>query len=100
MLIDDAWATVGSANLHRYSLFGNSEMNAAIFSPETVRSFRVALFAEHLGLDTSELDDLTAIGLFRQIAKANREKLLNNIHQWQGLVFNLEVKAYGKVAQF
>ncbi len=100
MLIDDAWATVGSANLHRYSLFGNSEMNAAIFSPETVRSFRVALFAEHLGLDTSDLDDLTAIGLFRQIAKANREKLLNNIHQWQGLVFSLEVEAYGKVAKF
>jgi len=29
MLVDDEWATAGSCNLHRFSLFGNGEMNAA-----------------------------------------------------------------------
>lgn len=33
MLIDDEWTTVGSCNLHRFSLFGNSEMNAAFSDP-------------------------------------------------------------------
>ncbi|MGL4608790.1 MAG: phospholipase D-like domain-containing protein [Trueperaceae bacterium] len=99
MLVDDAWATVGSANLHRYSLFGNSELNAAIASPESVRGFRVALFKEHLDLNTSNLDDLGALRYFRQIAQANREKLLGDNHDWQGLVFSLEVSTYGQAPQ-
>jgi phosphatidylserine/phosphatidylglycerophosphate/cardiolipin synthase-like enzyme len=27
MLVGGAWGTIGSCNLHRYSLFGNCEMN-------------------------------------------------------------------------
>ncbi len=96
MLIDDEWATVGSANLHRYSMFGNSEMNAAIYSPEAVRSFRVALFEEHLELDTSGLDDLTALRRFRQISKANLERILAGNHDWQGLAFSLDISTYGR----
>ena len=99
MLIDDAWATVGSANLHRFSMFGNGELNAAIFSPDIVRAFRVALFGEHLALDTSELDDLAALRQFRQIAQENRERLLGGNHEWQGLAFSLDVSTYGRVPQ-
>jgi cardiolipin synthase A/B len=99
MLIDDAWATVGSANLHRFSIFGNSELNAAIASPDSVRAFRVALFEEHLGVDTSGLDDLAALRLFQQIARANRERLLAGNHDWQGLAFTLDVSIYGRVSQ-
>jgi cardiolipin synthase A/B len=95
MLIDDEWATVGSANLHRFSMFGNSELNAAIYSPETVCAFRVALFEEHLALDTSGLDDVAALRQFRQIAQANQEKFLSGNHDWQGLVFSLDVSTYG-----
>jgi cardiolipin synthase A/B len=40
MLIDDEWATVGSCNLHRFSLFGNGEMNVAFSDPAIVRSLR------------------------------------------------------------
>jgi cardiolipin synthase len=29
MIVDDEWFTVGSCNLHRASLFGNAELNAA-----------------------------------------------------------------------
>jgi cardiolipin synthase A/B len=89
MLIDDAWATVGSANLHHYSLFGNGELNVAICSPEAVRGFRVALFEEHLAMDTSGMDDLTALRQFRQIALENR-LLSKGDSAWQGLAFRLE----------
>jgi cardiolipin synthase A/B len=82
MLIDDAWATVGSANLHHYSLFGNGELNVAMFSPEAVRGFRVAL-------DTSGLDDLTALR-FRLVALENRFRLSEGDLAWQGLAFRLE----------
>src|SRR5215213_745831 len=57
MLVDDAWATVGSCNLHHYSLFGNGELNAAFWDPVAVRAMRVELFQEHLAIDTSEMDD-------------------------------------------
>jgi cardiolipin synthase A/B len=99
MLIDDDWATVGSANLHRFSMFGNGELNAAIYSPETVRAFRVALFEEHLALGTSGLDDVAALRQFGQIARANRERLSNGNHDWQGIAFSLEVSTYGRVPQ-
>jgi phosphatidylserine/phosphatidylglycerophosphate/cardiolipin synthase-like enzyme len=44
MLIDDEWATVGSCNLHHYSLFGNSELNVAFWDGTSVRALRVELF--------------------------------------------------------
>jgi cardiolipin synthase len=48
MLVDDEWATVGSCNLHHFSLFGNGEINAAFSEPNTVRAFRCELLREHL----------------------------------------------------
>jgi cardiolipin synthase A/B len=96
MLVDDTWATVGSANLHRYSMFGNAELNAAICSIDVVRGFRVELFKEHLALDTSELDNAMALRQFRQIARANQARLLQGDHHWQGLAVALDVATYGK----
>jgi cardiolipin synthase len=100
MLIDDAWATVGSCNLHRSSLFGNGELNAAFSDPETVRAFRVTFFQEHLAQDTSALDDLAALQLFRQIARENRQRHRNGDPLWQGLAFSLDAATYGRAAQF
>ncbi len=100
MLVDDTWATIGSANLHRYSLFGNGELNAAVLAPELVRGFRVALFAEHLGIDTSGLDDRSALRVFRRIAGENREWLAEGDPAWQGLAFSLDVSSYGRAPQF
>jgi cardiolipin synthase len=65
MLIDDAWATMGSCNLHRNSLFGHSELNAAVWDPDVVRSLRYSLLAEHLGEDTGPLDDRAALRRYR-----------------------------------
>ncbi|QEE30453.1 phosphatidylserine/phosphatidylglycerophosphate/cardiolipin synthase family protein [Terriglobus albidus] len=91
MLVDDAWATVGSCNLHRFSLFGNSEMNAAFSDPRTVRTFRCELLQEHLDQDTSGVDDRSALRLFREIARQNRKKLEAGDYAWQGLAFELEL---------
>jgi phosphatidylserine/phosphatidylglycerophosphate/cardiolipin synthase-like enzyme len=100
MLVDDEWATVGSCNLHHFSLFGNSELNAAIHDPATVRALRVELLQEHLALDTSTLDDTSALRLFRQIADENRRHHTSNDPNWQGLAFCLDVATYGQHPQF
>lgn len=60
-IIDDEWATVGSANLDVYSLSreDNSEVNAVLFEDATVHiaAFRRRLWAEHLGLDPNSVDN-------------------------------------------
>ena len=95
MLVDDAWATIGSCNLHAHSLTGHSEMNAAIWDPEVVRALRCELFSEHLGRDTADIDDRAALRLFREIASENRRRRDANDFKWQGLAFSLDPAAYG-----
>lgn len=95
MLVDDEWATVGSCNLHRYSFFGNSEMNVAFSDPEAVRTMRVQLFDEHLAADTYQMDDRAALRLFRQIAIENRKRADRGDAAWRGLAFALDVEKYG-----
>jgi len=97
MLLDDEWATVGSCNLHRFSLFGNGEMNACFSDPPTVRAFRCELLQEHLDVDTSCMDDRSALHLFREIAKQNRRRLEAGDHGWQGLAFELVMGWMGDV---
>jgi cardiolipin synthase A/B len=94
MLVDDEWATVGSCNLHRFSLFGNGEMNAAFSEPSTVRAFRCELLREHLNQDTSGMDDRSALHLFQKIARENRRKFEAGDHAWQGLAFELDLATY------
>jgi phosphatidylserine/phosphatidylglycerophosphate/cardiolipin synthase-like enzyme len=95
MLIDDAWATIGSCNLHRNSLYGHSELNASFLAPAMVRAFRCELLAEHLGMDTAHLDDRAALRLCRQVALANRKKRDAGNSRWQGLVFRMDLASYG-----
>jgi cardiolipin synthase len=100
MLVDDEWASVGSCNLHRYSLFGNGELNAAFCDARSVRAMRVALFQEHLGADTTEIDDVEALRLFRSIANANRRRHAQNDPHWRGMAFVLDAASYGLASQF
>jgi phosphatidylserine/phosphatidylglycerophosphate/cardiolipin synthase-like enzyme len=95
MLIDDAWATIGSCNLHARSLTGHSEMNASVWDPEVVRALRCELLAEHLGRDTAALDDRAALRLYREIARANARRRDANDSGWQGLAFSLDPAMYG-----
>ena len=95
MLVDDAWATIGSCNLHAYSLSGNAEMNAAIWDPQVVRALRCELLAEHLGRDTAGIDDRSALRLYREIARENRRRRDANDGNWQGLAFSQDPASYG-----
>ena len=96
MLVDGIWATIGSGNMHRFSLFGNAEMNAAFWSPTTVHTFRCELFQEHLDHDTSHMDDRSALRYFREVALGNRKRYNAGNHAWQGLAFTLDPARYGQ----
>ena len=89
MVVDAEWATVGSCNLHRFSLLGNGEMNAAVWDPDTARALLSQLLQAHLDQDTSALDDHSALKLFRSIARQNRARFESGDHAWQGLAFSL-----------
>ena len=47
MIVDEAWATIGSCNLHRYSMSENSEMNASIWDAAVARDLRETLRRKH-----------------------------------------------------
>jgi cardiolipin synthase len=49
MIVDETWATIGSCNLHRYSMGGHSEMNASIWDAEVARNLRETLRRKHEG---------------------------------------------------
>ncbi|MCX6048544.1 MAG: phosphatidylserine/phosphatidylglycerophosphate/cardiolipin synthase family protein [Chloroflexi bacterium] len=89
MLVDGEWGTVGSCNLHHYSLFGNCEMNAAFWDQATARALLSELLYEHLDRDISGLNDHMALQLFGQIARNNRRLFENGDSRWQGLAFSL-----------
>ncbi|HTU54432.1 MAG TPA: phosphatidylserine/phosphatidylglycerophosphate/cardiolipin synthase family protein [Acetobacteraceae bacterium] len=95
MLVDDAWATIGSCNLHANSLTGNTEMNASIWDAELTRALRCELLAEHLGRDTSGLDDRSALRLFRALADANRKNHSAGQPTCQGNAVRLAPGDYG-----
>jgi len=47
-IVDDAWLTVGSANLNDHSLFNDTEVNVVVRDPAFVRAARLRLWEEHL----------------------------------------------------
>ena len=96
MLIDDAWTTIGSCNLHPFSLAGHSEMNASIWDGDVARDLRCRLFAQHLGVDTRQMDDRSALRLFHDIARSNRGRLERRQPDWQGHAFALSPETYGR----
>lgn len=96
MLVDDCWATIGSCNLHAFSLQGHSELNASFWDPAVVRALRCELLAEHLGADSSAMSDREALALYRKISGDNRDRGEAGNSNWQGLAFRLDPAAYGE----
>jgi phosphatidylserine/phosphatidylglycerophosphate/cardiolipin synthase-like enzyme len=47
-IVDDAWMTIGSANLNEHSLFNDTEMNLVTHDARLARQTRLRLWAEHL----------------------------------------------------
>ena len=71
-IVDDAWLTLGSANLNEHSLFNDTEMNIVSHDPDLARQTRLRLWAEHLELSADQLphDPIQAIDeLWKPISK-------------------------------
>ncbi len=94
MLVDDAWATIGSANVAERSFHRDTELNASFWHEPTVRGLREELLAEHLGGDTAGLGARDALRRFREVARANADRRT----LWQpleGLAYALDPREYG-----
>jgi phosphatidylserine/phosphatidylglycerophosphate/cardiolipin synthase-like enzyme len=55
-IVDDAWLTLGSANLNEHSLFNDTEMNLVTHDADLARQTRLRLWAEHLELPLDKVD--------------------------------------------
>ncbi len=76
-IVDDAWMTVGSANLNEHSLFNDTEMNLVTYDARLARQTRVRLWAEHLQRPADDLagDPLAVIDqLWKPIAHEQAER--------------------------
>ena len=60
-IVDDAWLTVGSANLNEHSLFNDTEVNVVTDDPQLARDVRERLWSEHLNHDVRGRDALEVI---------------------------------------
>lgn len=77
-IVDDAWLTVGSANLNEHSFFNDTEMNLITCDPTVARETRLRLWAEHLECSVAEVsgEPVSVIDeLWRPIATDQRERL-------------------------
>lgn len=76
-IVDDAWLTVGSANLNEHSFFNDTEMNVVTCDPMVARETRLRLWAEHLERPIEEVSGKPAEvidGLWRPIAAEQLER--------------------------
>jgi len=62
-IVDDAWATVGSANLNGRGMATDSELNVATTDGASIRALRRRLWAEHLGCAEGELEGVDPAGI-------------------------------------
>jgi phosphatidylserine/phosphatidylglycerophosphate/cardiolipin synthase-like enzyme len=74
-VVDDAWLTVGSANLNEHSLFNDSEMNVVACDPALARDTRLRLWAEHLELPVDGDPCRVVDELWKPIARSGRGRL-------------------------
>ena len=54
-IVDDAWLTLGSANLNEHSLLNDTEMNVVTHDSTLARQTRLRLWAEHLELAVEQV---------------------------------------------
>ncbi len=76
-IVDDAWMTIGSANLNEHSLFNDTEMNLVWHDAALVQQTRLRLWAEHLQRPVNEVasDPIAVIdGVWKPIASAQAER--------------------------
>ncbi len=76
-IVDDAWMTIGSANLNEHSLFNDTEMNVVTHDARLAQQTRLRLWAEHLQRSLGEVagDPIAVIDrLWKPIAQEQAER--------------------------
>ena len=71
MVVDDRWATIGSANLIFTSFQGDTEMNVSFWDAEVVRTFRVRQIDEQGGFQSAAMSGREAVGRLAEVAGDN-----------------------------
>jgi len=94
MLIDDAWATIGSTNILTRSFHADTELNASVWHPPTVRALRETLLLEHSGIDTGTMDVSSALQAFVESAAVRRDRRARGLAT-TGLAYALDASMYG-----
>jgi cardiolipin synthase A/B len=94
MMVDDVWATIGSANLMTRSFHADTELNASLWDAATVAALRAELLREHLGVDTAGADLVSALRTFARQAAANAERRRRG-EALVGLAFTIDTETYG-----
>jgi phosphatidylserine/phosphatidylglycerophosphate/cardiolipin synthase-like enzyme len=93
-IVDDAWLTVGSANLNEHSFFNDTEMNVVTCDPTVARETRLRLWAEHLERSVEEvsgepvrvIDELWRPIASEQLERRNRgEPLTHRLRELPGV---------------
>jgi phosphatidylserine/phosphatidylglycerophosphate/cardiolipin synthase-like enzyme len=82
-IVDDAWLTIGSANLNSRGMTSDAEINIAALDHETAEQLRIALWTEHLrrgphqrlGLE----DPVAGLVALQTLAEANRERVRSRL---------------------
>jgi phosphatidylserine/phosphatidylglycerophosphate/cardiolipin synthase-like enzyme len=88
-IVDDAWRTVGSANLNEHSFFNDTEMNIVTRQPTIARETRLRLWAEHLERTIEEVSGeptVVVATLWRPIAAEQLERRKRNEPQTHRLL--------------
>jgi len=76
-IVDDAWMTIGSANLNEHSLFNDTEMNVVTCDSALIRDTRLRLWAGHLERSREDIsgDPTTVIDtIWKPTAEAQAER--------------------------
>lgn len=94
MLIDDAWATIGSTNVLTRSFHADTELNASVWHPATVRALRETLLREHAGIDTGAMELSAALQAFVEFAAVHRDRHARSLPT-TGLAYAIDPSTYG-----
>jgi phosphatidylserine/phosphatidylglycerophosphate/cardiolipin synthase-like enzyme len=94
MLVDDAWATIGSTNVAERSFRGDTELNASFWHGGVGRELRRDLLHEHLGVDTLDLDDAAALRLYHLRARGNAGRRARG-EPLEALAYRIDAARYG-----
>jgi phosphatidylserine/phosphatidylglycerophosphate/cardiolipin synthase-like enzyme len=82
-IVDDAWMTVGSANLNEHSLFNDTELNVVVRDEAFIRAARLRLWEEHLeqpaGGDPCRVVDEIWRPLANESSEARKLRLLRGV---------------------